>query len=57
MADRDMALDTLAREELGLDPDQLGSPWRAAFSSMFAFAIGAFVVVVPYLAGSGTAAS
>jgi vacuolar iron transporter family protein len=56
MADRDVALDTLAREELGLDPDQLGSPWVAAASSLFAFAIGAFVVVVPYLAGSGTAA-
>jgi len=56
MADRDVALDTLAREELGLDPDELGSPWVAALSSLFAFAIGAFVVVVPYLAGSGTAA-
>jgi vacuolar iron transporter family protein len=56
MADRTVALDTLAREELGLDPDQLGSPWVAAVSSLFAFAIGAFVVVVPYLAGSGTAA-
>ena len=56
MADRDVALDTLAREELGLDPDDLGSPWGAALSSLFAFAIGAFVVVIPYLAGSGTAA-
>ncbi len=56
MADRSVALDTLAREELGLDPDELGSPWGAAFSSLFAFAIGAFVVIIPYLAGSGTAA-
>ena len=56
MADRSVALDTLAREELGLDPDELGSPWGAALSSLLAFAIGAFVVVVPYLAGSGTAA-
>jgi VIT1/CCC1 family predicted Fe2+/Mn2+ transporter len=56
MADREVALDTLAREELGLDPGALGSPWSAAFSSLVAFAIGAFVVVVPYLAGSGTAA-
>jgi len=56
MADRDVALDTLAREELGLDPEQLGSPWVAAVSSLLSFAIGAFVVVVPYLAGSGTAA-
>jgi VIT1/CCC1 family predicted Fe2+/Mn2+ transporter len=56
MADRDVALDTLAREELGLDPGQLGSPWVAAISSLLSFAIGAFVVVLPYLAGSGTAA-
>ena len=56
MADRSVALDTLAREELGLDPDELGSPWSAAASSLLAFALGAFVVVVPYLAGSGTAA-
>jgi VIT1/CCC1 family predicted Fe2+/Mn2+ transporter len=56
MADREVALDTLAREELGLDPDQLGSPWVAAISSLLAFAIGAFVVVVPFLVGGGTAA-
>ncbi|HWG62545.1 MAG TPA: VIT1/CCC1 family protein [Streptosporangiaceae bacterium] len=56
MSDRPVALNTLAREELGLDPDELGSPWVAAVSSLFAFAIGAFVVVAPYLAGSGTAA-
>ncbi|HEY2522483.1 MAG TPA: VIT1/CCC1 family protein [Streptosporangiaceae bacterium] len=56
MADRSVALDTLAREELGLDPDELGSPWSAAASSLLAFALGAFVVVVPYLIGSGTAA-
>jgi VIT1/CCC1 family predicted Fe2+/Mn2+ transporter len=56
MADRDVALDTLAREELGLDPGQLGSPWVSAISSLLSFAIGALVVVLPYLAGSGTAA-
>lgn len=56
MADHAVALDTLAREELGLDPDSLGSPWSAAFSSLLAFAAGAFVVVLPYLIGSGTAA-
>jgi vacuolar iron transporter family protein len=56
MADREVALDTLAREELGLDPGQLGSPWVAAVSSLLSFAIGAFVVVLPYLIGSGTAA-
>lgn len=48
------ALDTLIREELGLDPDELGSPWGAAFGSFVAFAIGAVIPVVPYLFGSGT---
>jgi vacuolar iron transporter family protein len=49
------ALDTLVREELGLDPDELGSPWGAAIGSFVAFAIGAVVPVLPYLfdAGSG----
>ena len=49
------ALDTLVREELGLDPDELGSPWGAAFGSFAAFAIGAAIPVVPYLFGGGTA--
>jgi VIT1/CCC1 family predicted Fe2+/Mn2+ transporter len=56
MKDSSVALDTMAREELGLDPDELGSPWSAAFSSLFAFALGAIVVVLPYLFGSGRAA-
>ncbi|MDR3659465.1 MAG: VIT1/CCC1 transporter family protein [Mycobacterium sp.] len=56
MKDRDVALDTMSREELGLDPDELGSPWSAAFSSLLAFALGAVVVVLPYLFGSGLAA-
>jgi VIT1/CCC1 family predicted Fe2+/Mn2+ transporter len=49
MADPKTALDTLAREELGLDPDELGSPIKVAISSFVAFAIGASVVVIPYL--------
>ena len=49
MADPKTALDTLAREELGLDPSELGSPVRVAISSFVAFAIGASVVVIPYL--------
>ena len=53
--DPDAALDMLVREELGLDPDQLGSPWRAAAGSFVAFAIGAAVPVIPYLFGGGTA--
>jgi VIT1/CCC1 family predicted Fe2+/Mn2+ transporter len=56
MKDRDAALDTMAREELGLDPDELGSPWSAAVSSLIAFAIGAAVAVLPYLFGSGATA-
>lgn len=43
------AIETLAREELGLDPDSLGSPWTAALSSFVAFAIGAVIPVLPYL--------
>ena len=49
------ALDMLVREELGLDPDELGSPWGAAGGSFVAFAIGAAVPVIPYLAGGGPA--
>jgi VIT1/CCC1 family predicted Fe2+/Mn2+ transporter len=50
------AIDTLAREELGLNPGELGSPWVAAGSSFFAFVIGAFVPVLPYLFGAGRTA-
>jgi VIT1/CCC1 family predicted Fe2+/Mn2+ transporter len=50
------ALETLIREELGLDPDELGSPWGAASGSFTAFAVGAVIPVVPYLLASGTAA-
>jgi VIT1/CCC1 family predicted Fe2+/Mn2+ transporter len=56
MKDKDAALNTMAREELGLDPDELGSPWSAAFSSLIAFAVGAVVVVLPYLFATGAAA-
>ena len=55
-SDPQHALDTLVREELGLDPDELGSPWGAAFGSFVAFAIGALIPVVPYLfTGAATA--
>lgn len=56
IADKATALDTLAREELGLDPGELGSPWGAAISSFLAFSVGAFVPVLPYLLTAGTAA-
>jgi VIT1/CCC1 family predicted Fe2+/Mn2+ transporter len=50
------ALDTLIREELGLDPDELGSPWGAAVGSFLAFCVGASIPVIPYLFGNGTTA-
>jgi VIT1/CCC1 family predicted Fe2+/Mn2+ transporter len=50
MADPKTALDTLAREELGIDPDEMGgSPWEAAGTSFVLFAVGAIVPVAPYL--------
>ncbi len=54
MADPVKALDTLSREELGIDPDDLGgSPWEAAISSFFLFALGAILPVLPYFFTSG----
>jgi VIT1/CCC1 family predicted Fe2+/Mn2+ transporter len=51
IADREV---TLAREELGLDPSELGSPWAAAAGSFLSFAAGALVPVLPYLFVRGT---
>jgi vacuolar iron transporter family protein len=53
IADPRQALDTLAREELGLNPDELGSPWGASISSFFSFAIGAALPLVPFLVSAG----
>src|SRR5262249_46699300 len=50
------AIDTLAREELGLDPTELGSPWTAAISSFCAFVMGAFVPMLPYIFTAGSTA-
>jgi VIT1/CCC1 family predicted Fe2+/Mn2+ transporter len=56
MADPDTALDTHAREELGIDPKEgLGSPWGAALSSFFTFSVGALVPLLPFLFLGGTA--
>ena len=44
----DQALDVLAREELGLNPDDLGSPWGASISSFVAFAAGAIIPLIPF---------
>ena len=50
----DNALDVHAREELGVDPDDLASPTLAAVSSFLAFAVGALVPVLPYLLGASS---
>src|SRR5690606_16590560 len=56
MADPELALETHAREELGIDPADLGSPLAAALSSFVAFALGAIVPLVPWFFGGGNAA-
>jgi len=49
ISDPSRALDTLAREELGLNPRELGSAWGAASASFLAFAVGAAVPLLPFL--------
>jgi VIT1/CCC1 family predicted Fe2+/Mn2+ transporter/rubrerythrin len=62
MADRiigqgEAALDTLAREELGIDPEELGgSAWTASIMSFMLFAVGAAIPVIPFAFGSGIVA-
>jgi VIT1/CCC1 family predicted Fe2+/Mn2+ transporter len=57
MLNRDSALDTLAREELGIDPEELGgSAYQAAATSFVLFAVGAIVPVIPFFFGGGTRA-
>jgi VIT1/CCC1 family predicted Fe2+/Mn2+ transporter len=56
VADPERALDTLAREELGLNPDELGSPIRAAGFSFVSFAAGALVPLAPFLVAEGSVA-
>jgi len=57
MADKGSILDTLAREELGIDPEELGgSAYEAAVTSFFLFAFGAMFPILPYLFWSGTMA-
>lgn len=53
MADHELALATHAREELGIDPDSLGSPTQAALASFVSFALGAVIPLAPYLLGLG----
>ncbi|MEC7909496.1 MAG: VIT1/CCC1 transporter family protein [Actinomycetota bacterium] len=56
MADSEIALEVHIREELGVNPEQLGSPILAAGSSFVSFSFGAFVPLVPWLLGEGNAA-
>ncbi|MGH8630745.1 MAG: VIT1/CCC1 transporter family protein [Burkholderiales bacterium] len=49
----EQALDALAREELGLNPDELGSPWSAATFSFLFFAAGALIPLLPFLFAGG----
>jgi VIT1/CCC1 family predicted Fe2+/Mn2+ transporter len=57
LSNEETALDTLAREELGVDPKELGgSPWQAAGASFSLFALGAFFPVAPFFFLQGTTA-
>jgi VIT1/CCC1 family predicted Fe2+/Mn2+ transporter len=53
-ADPEVALDVHVREELGVDPNDLPSPWTAAGSSFAAFALGAVIPLVPFLFGAAS---
>jgi VIT1/CCC1 family predicted Fe2+/Mn2+ transporter len=55
-ADERLALETHAKEELGLDPEGLGSPWSAAISSFLTFAVGALIPLLPFLFAAGATA-
>jgi VIT1/CCC1 family predicted Fe2+/Mn2+ transporter len=57
LKDREVALNALAREELGLDPAALGSPLGAAVSSFVSFAAGALIPLLPFLHGTGAGAA
>jgi VIT1/CCC1 family predicted Fe2+/Mn2+ transporter len=54
MSDRENALQVKAREELGIDTEELGgSAWEAAITSFLLFALGAIIPVLPYTFLSG----
>ncbi|HEX3245231.1 MAG TPA: VIT1/CCC1 transporter family protein [Chloroflexota bacterium] len=55
--DPDQALDVIAREQLGLDPEELGSPIAAAIASFASFGIGAIIPILPFLTFSGLQAA
>jgi vacuolar iron transporter family protein len=53
-ADSEVAWRVHVREELGVDPDDLPSPWVAATSSFVAFALGALIPLLPFLLGAAS---
>jgi VIT1/CCC1 family predicted Fe2+/Mn2+ transporter len=57
MSDPKLALETHAREELGIDPSELGSPVGASLTSFVAFAVGATVPLLPWFFGGGSKAA
>jgi vacuolar iron transporter family protein len=57
MREPEAALAVHAREELGIDPNELGSPWSAAGLSLVCFLVGALLPVIPWIVGSGSSAA
>ncbi len=57
MRNPEIALETHAREELGINPKETGKPLEAAFASFFTFALGAFIPLLPWLFTDGTRAT
>ena len=56
MRNPELALETHAREELGINPRELGSPEKAAASSFLSFALGALVPLIPWFFARGQGA-
>jgi VIT1/CCC1 family predicted Fe2+/Mn2+ transporter len=56
MATPELALETHAREEIGVDPESLGSPGLAAIASFLAFTVGAVLPLLPWFWSEGSAA-
>ena len=57
MSNQETAIETMAREELGIDPQELGgSAWEAAITSFLLFSMGAIVPVIPFLFAAGMTA-
>jgi VIT1/CCC1 family predicted Fe2+/Mn2+ transporter len=57
MSDPELALETHAREELGINPESTGKPIQAAASSFVTFAVGAVMPLIPFLFAHGTVAT